>query len=75
MSAQDNKALVRRFYEDVEQAQPAVVDRLLADFVDRSDDIPGSRTREAQTVHGRVPPCVPRCQHHHQDQLWKVTGS
>jgi steroid delta-isomerase-like uncharacterized protein len=43
MSAEDNKALVRRFYEDAwNKHNPAVVDDMYrADFVDRSPDIPG----------------------------------
>jgi steroid delta-isomerase-like uncharacterized protein len=43
MSADDNKALVRRFYEDAwNKHNPAVVDEIYAaDFVDRSPDIPG----------------------------------
>jgi steroid delta-isomerase-like uncharacterized protein len=49
MSAEDNRALVRRFYEDAwNKHNPAVVDEIYrADFVDRSPDIPGiPHTRE-----------------------------
>jgi steroid delta-isomerase-like uncharacterized protein len=49
MSAEDNKALVRRFYEDAwNKHNPAVVDEIYrADFVDRSPDIAGiPHTRE-----------------------------
>jgi steroid delta-isomerase-like uncharacterized protein len=49
MSAEDNKALVRRFHEDAwNKHNPAVVDEIYAaDFVDRSPDIPGiPHTRE-----------------------------
>ncbi len=43
MSADDNKALVRRFYEDAwNKHNPAVVDEIYAaNYVDRSPDIPG----------------------------------
>jgi len=49
MSAQDNKALVRRYFEDAwNKHNPAVVDEIYAaDFVDRSPDIPGiAHTRD-----------------------------
>jgi steroid delta-isomerase-like uncharacterized protein len=49
MSAEDNKALVRRFYEDAwNKHNPALVDEThRADYVDRSPDIPGiPHTRE-----------------------------
>jgi steroid delta-isomerase-like uncharacterized protein len=49
MAAEDNKVLVRRFYEDAwNKHNPAVVDEIYAaDFVDRSPDIPGiPHTRE-----------------------------
>jgi steroid delta-isomerase-like uncharacterized protein len=49
MSAEDNKALVRRYYEDAwNKHNPTVVDELFrADFVDRSPDVPGiPHTRE-----------------------------
>ena len=51
MSAEDNKALVRRFYEDAwNKHNPQVVDAIYsADFVDRSPDIAGiPHTREGQ---------------------------
>ena len=43
MSAEDNKALVRRYCEEAwNKHNPAVVDQIYAtDFVDRSPDIPG----------------------------------
>ena len=43
MSADDNKALVRRYLEDAwNKHNPAVVDEIYAaDFVDRSPEIPG----------------------------------
>jgi steroid delta-isomerase-like uncharacterized protein len=49
MSAEDNKALVRRFYEDAwNKHNSTLVDEIYAaDFVDRSPDIPGiPHTRE-----------------------------
>jgi steroid delta-isomerase-like uncharacterized protein len=49
MSAEDNKALVRRFFEDSwNKHHPAVVDEIFsADFVDRSPELPGiPHTRE-----------------------------
>ena len=49
MSAEDNKALVRRYVEDAwNKHNPAVVDQIYAaDFVDRSPDIPGiAHTRD-----------------------------
>jgi steroid delta-isomerase-like uncharacterized protein len=49
MSVEDNKALVRRFYEDAwNKHNPSVVDQIYAaDFVDRSGEIPGiPHTRE-----------------------------
>src|SRR3981081_1236355 len=47
--AEDNKALVRRFYEDAwNKHNPEIVDEIYAaDFVDRSPDIPGiAHTRD-----------------------------
>jgi len=43
MSAEDNKALVRRFFEDAwNKHNPALVDDIFrADYVDRSPDMPG----------------------------------
>jgi steroid delta-isomerase-like uncharacterized protein len=49
MSAENNKALVRRYFEDAwNKHNPAVVDQIYAaDFVDRSPDIPGiAHTRD-----------------------------
>jgi steroid delta-isomerase-like uncharacterized protein len=49
MSADDNKTLVRRYFEDAwNKHNPAVVDTIYAaDFVDRSPDIPGiAHTRD-----------------------------
>jgi steroid delta-isomerase-like uncharacterized protein len=49
MSAEDNKALIRRYFEDAwNKHHPAVVDTVYAaDFVDRSPDIPGiAHTRD-----------------------------
>ncbi len=49
MSAEDNKALVRRYFEDAwNKHNPALVDEIYAaDFVDRSPDIPGiAHTRD-----------------------------
>jgi steroid delta-isomerase-like uncharacterized protein len=49
MSAEDNKALVRRYLEDAwNKHNPSVVDEIYAaDFVDRSPDIPGiAHTRD-----------------------------
>jgi steroid delta-isomerase-like uncharacterized protein len=49
MSAENNTALVRRFYEDAwNKHNPAVVDEIYAaDFVDRGPDMPGiPHTRE-----------------------------
>jgi len=49
MSAEDNKALVRRYFEDAwNKHNPALVDDIYAaDFVDRSPDIPGiAHTRD-----------------------------
>jgi len=49
MSAEDNKTLVRRYFEDAwNKHDPAQVDHIYAaDFVDRSPDIPGiAHTRE-----------------------------
>ncbi len=49
MSAEDNKALVRRYFEDAwNKANPALVDEIYAaDFVDRSPDVPGiAHTRD-----------------------------
>ena len=49
MSAENNKILVRRYFEDAwNKHNPAVVDEIYAaDFVDRSPDIPGiAHTRE-----------------------------
>jgi len=49
MSAENNKALVRRYFEDAwNKHNPALVDEIYAtDFVDRSPDIPGiAHTRD-----------------------------
>jgi len=49
MSAEDNKALVRRYFEDAwNKHNPALVDDIYAaDFVDRSPDTPGiAHTRD-----------------------------
>ena len=49
MSAEDNKVLVRRYFEDAwNKHNPALVDEIYAsDFVDRSPDIPGiAHTRD-----------------------------
>jgi len=49
MSAEDNKSLVRRYFEDAwNKHNPALVDDIYAtDFVDRSPDIPGiAHTRD-----------------------------
>ena len=49
MSAEDNKALVRHYFEDAwNKHNPALVDEIYAsDFVDRSPDIPGiAHTRD-----------------------------
>ena len=49
MSAEANKALVRRYFEDAwNKHNPALVDEIYAtDFVDRSPDIPGiAHTRD-----------------------------
>jgi steroid delta-isomerase-like uncharacterized protein len=49
MSAEDNKTLVRRYFEDAwNKHNPAVVDQIYAaDFVDRGPDIPGiAHTRD-----------------------------
>ena len=49
MSAENNKTLVRRYFEDAwNKHNPAVVDEIYAaDFIDRSPDIPGiPHTRE-----------------------------
>jgi steroid delta-isomerase-like uncharacterized protein len=57
MSAEDNKALVRRFLEDVwNKHDPAVVDEIFAaDFVGRGPEIPGfPPTREGLKEFVRV---------------------
>jgi steroid delta-isomerase-like uncharacterized protein len=49
MSTEDNKALIRRYFEDAwTKHNPALVDEIYAaDFVDRSPDIPGiAHTRD-----------------------------
>jgi predicted SnoaL-like aldol condensation-catalyzing enzyme len=57
MSAEDNKVLVRRFYEDGwNKHNPAIVDEIYAaDYVDRSPVVPGfAPTREGLKEFMRV---------------------
>jgi predicted ester cyclase len=73
MSAEDNKTLVRRFFEDAwNKHNPAMVDDIYAaDFVDRSPDIPGiAHTRDGlKTLMGGYLIAFPDARISIEDQL------